>query len=173
MAKLFLTLITSFFLLSGCGTGDALFSSDGHKAAQSTHNPDEPRPFDKSRNAMADIDAALSASQVSGKNVLLVLGGNWCHDSRGLAAKFQRPELNQIIENNFELVWVDVGHRDRNLDVSKRFSVDELVGTPTILIVSPQEELLNADTVHDWRTAHDRPYSEAVEYFGAYSMLAQ
>ncbi|MFC2951801.1 thioredoxin family protein [Marinicaulis aureus] len=126
---------------------------------------DDPRPFDDSRNAMADVNAALNAAQTSGKNVLLVLGGNWCHDSRGLAAKFQRDELAAVIADGYELVYVDVGYRDLNLDVPARFGVMELLGTPTVLIVSPDSKLLNRESVHDWRTADSKPYDETLNYF--------
>lgn len=129
------------------------------------HHSDDPRPFDEKRDAMADVDAAFEAASVSGKNVLLVLGGNWCHDSRGLARKFEEPELSSIIADNYELVYVDVGYRDRNLDVPRRFKVMELFGTPTVLVLSPDQRLLNEDTVHDWRTADSKPYDETLAYF--------
>lgn len=144
---------------------------DGAETAH--HDKDEPRPFDASRNAMMDVDMALAAAAISGKRVLLVLGGNWCHDSRGLAAKFQRPDMARIIEDNYELVWVDVGYRDRNLDVAERFGVDRLIGTPTVLILSPRGVLLNADTVHDWRRADSTPYDEVVQYFQSFALGAE
>lgn len=129
------------------------------------HQDDNPRPFDDTRNAMADVNAALAAAEVSNKTVLLVLGGNWCHDSRGLAAKFEQPELADVIADSYELVWVDVGHRDRNLDVARRFGVPDLYGTPTVLILSPEKKLLNRGSVHDWRMADSKPYDETLEYF--------
>src|SRR5262249_10173951 len=95
----------------------------------------------------------------------LVLGGNWCHDSRGLAAKFETPDLAALVAKNYELVWVDVGHRDKNMDVPKRFGVNDLLGTPTILILSADGELLNGDSVHDWRNAASRTLDETSAYF--------
>lgn len=140
-------------------------SKDKHK----DHHDNDPRPFDATANATMDVDIALAAARVSDRNVLLVLGGNWCHDSRGLAAKFQQPELADVIAEYYELVWVDVGYRDRNLHVPRRFGVDELYGTPTVLILSPEGELLNADTVHEWRTADSKPYDETLAYFEEYA----
>ncbi|WP_375205260.1 thioredoxin family protein [Hyphococcus sp.] len=134
-------------------------------AFEPRHRDNDPRPFDDSRNAMADVNAALAAAKASGKNVLLVLGGNWCHDSRGLAAKFEQDDLAAVIAENYELVWVDVGYRDRNLEVPRRFGVPELYGTPTVLILSPYGDLLNRDSVHEWRTADSKPYEETLSYF--------
>jgi len=135
---------------------------DQHNAGQ---HHDDPRPFDPAADAMMDVDAALAAARASGRRVLLALGGNWCHDSRGLAAKFREPELAALIDAGYELVWVDVGYRDRNLDVARRFGVDALYGTPTVLILSPEGKLLNADTVHEWRTADSIPYDDTLAYF--------
>jgi thiol-disulfide isomerase/thioredoxin len=142
---------------------EAAFEPRGHDK--------DPRPFDDTRNAMADVNAALMAAQAGGKNVLLVLGGNWCHDSRGLAAKFERDELAAVIAESYELVYVDVGYRDRNLDVPARFGVMELFGTPTVLIVSPEGDLLNRDSVHEWRTADSKPYDETLGYFRRYAEM--
>ena len=128
-----------------------------------------PRPFDETANAMQDIDAALLSARSTGKMPLLILGGNWCHDSRGLAAKFELDPLKALIETRYQPVWIDVGHRDRNLEVAKRFGVDKLIGTPTVIILSPDGEVLNAETVHDWRTADSRPYDEAVAYFDSFA----
>lgn len=142
---------------------------DDKRGEHGGHHDDDPRPFDATRNAMLDVDTALQGAKVSGRNVLLVLGGNWCHDSRGLAGKFQEPELAEVIADSYELVWVDVGYRDRNLDVPQRFGIMELYGTPTVLIVTPEGELLNRDSVHDWRTADSKPYDETLIYFQRYA----
>jgi hypothetical protein len=125
----------------------------------------EPRPFDETANAMDAVDAALNAAKASGKRPLLVLGGNWCHDSRGLAKKFETAPLQSLINDNFLPVWVDVGHRDRNLDIARRFGIDAILGTPTVLILSPDGDLLNRDSVHDWRTADSKTLAETIEYF--------
>ena len=154
---------------AGAGVAGAAVDAATPGGGHDEHHDDDPRPFDASADAMMDVDIALTAAQASGRNVLLALGGNWCHDSRGLAAKFQEPALAAVIAESYELVWVDVGYRDRNLDVAKRFGVDALYGTPTILILSPEGELLNADTVHDWRTADSIPYDEVLAYFESFA----
>ena len=166
--RLFALILTVFFL-TGCVTEGVAGEEKAEEHHGGHHDDDNPRPYDPERNAMFDVDAALQAAQYSGKKVLLVLGGNWCHDSRGLAGKFGQPELAALIEASYELVYVDVGHRDRNLDVGARFGVPELFGTPTVLILSPEGVLLNKDTVHDWRTADSKPYDETLGYFQSFA----
>jgi CubicO group peptidase (beta-lactamase class C family) len=125
-------------------------------------------PFDEAANARAAVDEAFAAAQSTGRNVLIVLGNNRCHDSRGLAAKFSYPSLAAIIKDSFHVVWVDVGRRDRNLDIARRFGVTEIIGTPTILVISPEGALLNEDSVSDWRTADSRTLDEAIAYFSQF-----
>jgi len=148
--------------VAGAGVEAATPDKEDHA---SHHADDNPRPFDETRNAMMDVDAALASAGISGKRVLLVLGGNWCHDSRGLAGKFEESELAAVIAEYYELVWVDVGHRDRNLNVAMRFGVPQIFGTPTVLILSSEGALLNEKGVHDWRTADSKPYDETLGYF--------
>ncbi|MEM9170851.1 MAG: thioredoxin family protein [Pseudomonadota bacterium] len=133
-------------------------------AAEETH-ADEPRPFDETRDAAADVEAAFARARLTGKRVLLVFGANWCHDSRGLAANFDKPALAELIAARYERVWIDVGDRDRNLDLAARYGAPTLMGTPTVLILDADGTLLNADTMHDWRTAYSIPYDETLDYF--------
>ena len=130
---------------------------------------DEPRPFGGSRDAMADVDAALNAAMTSGRHVLLILGGDWCHDSRSFAAKVADREIAGQVVANYEVVFVDVGRRDRNLGVPKRFGVHSLIGTPTVLVLSADGELLNADSVSDWRNAADRTPEDLAAYLSRWS----
>jgi len=133
------------------------------------HGEDEPRPYDKTRNAMDDVDNVLALATESGKKPLLVLGANWCHDSRGLAARFEKPKFQSLINENYELLYVDVGKRDRNLDVAKRFGVDEIIGTPTVLVLSSDGELLNASSVSRWRRAASISDDDTYDYFQTYA----
>ncbi len=153
----------------GVESAGAVVGAATPDSAAHDHHDDGPRPFDETRDATADVDAALASAKITGKKLLLVLGGNWCHDSRGLAEKFEKRDLAHVISENYELVWVDVGHRDRNLHVPVRFGVPEIYGTPTVLILSPEGDLINRDTAHDWRTADSKPYRETLAYFSHFA----
>jgi len=163
--------IAPMALVLGCAaspySGEA---SAGTETATHTpaahHDPaNDPRPFSATANAMADADAAIARAQANGTNALLILGANWCHDSRGLAWKFGEPELADLIAKNYELVYIDVGHRDRNLEIAQRFGVVRLRGTPTVLIVDSEGALLNGDSVHDWTSAASRSMDDTTAYF--------
>ncbi|MEE9347066.1 MAG: thioredoxin family protein [Robiginitomaculum sp.] len=130
---------------------------------------DAPRPYDETANARADIDAAMASARNNGTRLLLVMGANWCHDSRGLAARFERPKFVSLIEEHYELVYIDVGEKDRNIDIAQSYGIDGIVGTPTILVVTADGVLLNKATAPTWRNAASRTEAETLNYFTAYS----
>lgn len=121
--------------------------------------------FDPSRNATADVDAALAAARTSGKHVLLILGGSWCHDSMALWDLFHTPRSATMLADRYETVWVDVGHRDRNIDIARRFGLDGIHGTPTVLILTPQGTATNLEDAPTWRNAASRKPDAIYRYF--------
>lgn len=132
---------------------------------------EHPRPFDENYDAMAVVDEALMEGLAEQKRVLLVLGANWCHDSRGLAHHFQDEELAATLAEHYVLRFIDVGWRDQNHAVMMRFGVAAIYATPTVFIVDPTDErLLNRDTRNDWGSAASRTIEEAREYFAAFAV---
>jgi len=112
--------------------------------------------YDETADAAADIDAALANAQARAVPALLVFGANWCHDSRGLAHTLDTHEtLSAFMADHYALAFIDVGTRSRNLDQLARFDVDHIFGTPTLVVANGAGDILNAHSVHDWRTVDD------------------
>ncbi|MXO91779.1 thioredoxin family protein [Pontixanthobacter aquaemixtae] len=134
----------------------------------------EARLYDASRDAKSDVDAAILRAEADGRLVLLVLGANWCHDSRAFAGWTQEPRFQQLIAEHYELVFVNVGMPQtgdgHNLDIARRFDI-EVKGTPTVIILSPLGKVLNADTAKTWRNAashsEDAIFDELLRFTGA------
>jgi len=109
---------------------------------------------------MADVDAALSRAAASGKRVLLVMGANWCHDSRALAGWLESPRIAELVAARYELVFVNIGMPQtgdgHNLGVARRFGLAQLPGTPNLLVLTADGTLVNAKTATTWRNAASR-----------------
>jgi thiol-disulfide isomerase/thioredoxin len=116
----------------------------------------EARPFDPKADAKAQVDAALARARANDRTAIIVMGANWCHDSRALAGWFATPRFAGMIAARYELVYVDVGYRDRNLDIARRFGLKSIKGTPTVLIVDATGRLLNRKDAPRWRNAASR-----------------
>jgi len=123
-------------------------------------------PFQPSENYLADVDAVLARAESEDKLALIVMGANWCHDSRGLVEHFSDPELAATLEQDFETILVDVGLLERGKDLITRFGMPVIYGTPTVLIVDPKSRrLLNKSTMFRWRDSASIPVEEARAYF--------
>ena len=120
----------------------------------------EARSFAVSSDSSADVDAALDAASSSGKHVLLVMGANWCHDSRALAGWLETPRFKALVDAEYELVFVNVGSPQtgdgHNLDIARRFGIEKLPGTPALLVLTSHGTLVNGDTATSWRNAASR-----------------
>ena len=150
-------LVPLVLLLSACAhAGNA-----GHAPASADH-PDYPEAtsYDVSSDAEAEVDAALARAAANGTRVLLVMGANWCHDSRALAGWLGTPRFDAMIAENYELVFVNIGMPQtgdgHNLEIARRFGLDDLPGSPNVLVLTPAGELVNADTATTWRNAASR-----------------
>ncbi len=129
----------------------------------------EAKPYKKDAKASENVDAALARAAAADKRVILVMGANWCHDSRGLAGWFEQPRFAAMLKPKYEIVYVDVGHRDRNIDIAQRFGIAKIVGTPTVLVLSPRGALLNPKSAPTWRNAASRDEADIFAYFDKFT----
>ena len=104
-----------------------------------------PSPYDAKVDAKAQVEAALTRAKASGKPVLIDFGANWCPDCRVLAGVLELPEMRGWVAQKFELVQVDVGRFDRNIDIATRFTGEKLGAIPAVFIVDARSgKLRNA-----------------------------
>jgi len=116
----------------------------------------EASPFDEKADAAANVDAALARAKTSRRDAILIFGANWCGDSRALAGWFATPRFKAMLDPRYEIVWIDIGQRDRNIDLAKRFGLDGIKGTPTVLIVDGDGKALNLKDAPRWKNARSR-----------------
>lgn len=119
-----------------------------------------------SDDAMADVETAISAAKKSNKLALIVMGANWCHDSRGLASRLYQEPLKTLVEENYETIFIDVGFLEKGKDVISSLGPPVYYATPTVLIVDPvSRRLVNEMDRHRWADAFSISMEDSVEYF--------
>jgi thiol-disulfide isomerase/thioredoxin len=106
-------------------------------------------PYDEKADADAVVAKAKVRAKAAHKLLIVDLGGNWCPDCRILAATMERPELRAFVERNYELVMVDVGRFDKNLQIPAHYGITQrLEGVPALLVIDPRtDKLLDAGHV--------------------------
>jgi thiol:disulfide interchange protein len=92
--------------------------------------------------AKSDIAAALKVAAVGHKRVLLDFGGNWCGDCVVLDMYLHNPANRPILDANFVLVHVNIGHMDENTDIASRYKIPLEKGVPALAVLSDQGKLL-------------------------------
>ena len=106
----------------------------------------ERTPYDEGANADAVVAAAFARARQSHKRVLIDFGGNWCGDCIVLANLMQLPELKHFLGAHFEIVSVDVGRFNKNLQIPARFGVTGRLksgGVPAIVVAEPDGTFVN------------------------------
>ncbi|WP_336987296.1 thioredoxin family protein [Altererythrobacter aquiaggeris] len=134
----------------------------------------EARLFDPAGDSAAEVARALQRARENSRNVLLVMGANWCHDSRAFAGWMQTPRFAAMAASRFEVVYIDVGNPQRgdarNLEIAQRFGIGEIVGTPTVLVVAPDAALLNRGSAGSWRNTASRSEDEIFAELAAFPL---
>lgn len=108
-----------------------------------------PYPYDEQANADAAVAKAKAEAKAHHKLLLIDLGGNWCGDCRVLAGTLELPAMKAFMDRHYQLVTVDVGRFDRNLQIPAHYGfTTRLKGVPTLLVVDPNtDRLLNRNDV--------------------------
>ena len=169
----FITVFAACTLLASCA--HAQEHQDTVSAAKSSHAAlnAEYKVYNADTDSMADVDAALARAGEHGTKALIVIGADWCHDSRGMAARLDKPEFQTLIADNYELVYVSAGtnpgQKNQNREVSQRFGVDQIEGTPTVFIVKADGTVLNPDSAGYWRRADSIPVDMSYAYLDMYA----
>jgi thioredoxin 1 len=102
----------------------------------------QPDIYPPPEGAMADIAAALKSAAASHKRVILDFGGNWCTDCHVLDFYFHDAANRPLLDANYVLVHINVGHSDANLDIAARYQIPLTKGVPAIAVLDERGKLL-------------------------------
>jgi thioredoxin 1 len=92
--------------------------------------------------AQADLAAALKTAAQSHKRILLDFGGNWCGDCQVLDLYFHDAKNLPILEANYVLVDINIGHIDANEDIAEKYGIPLHKGVPALAVLSEKGQLL-------------------------------
>jgi thiol:disulfide interchange protein len=92
--------------------------------------------------AKADLAAALRTAAQTHKRIILDFGGNWCGDCQVLDIYFHNAQNLPLLESNFVVVHVNIGHMDVNQDIADQYQVPLSKGVPALAVLSERGKLL-------------------------------
>lgn len=129
--------------------------------------PSEPMgPYRAPANEAAAVDQLLAEAAATDRLAVIVLGANWCHDSKAFAKTIASPEVAPIMEAGFAVTLMDVGWFERGRATAQRYGMAVPLHTPTVLVVDPESgALLNAHDHQIFRDAAKLSSEDVRTYF--------
>ena len=179
----------SFVLLLGLAFGT--WQGAGAAKPSAAQEPKaKPQVYNEAADARADLKAALARAQKDNKRVLVQWGANWC----GWCIKLNElcksdEEIAKEILYEYEVVHVDIGNWDKNVELVGELGASLKEGVPYLTVLDAsgkplaQQETgaleVQGEGRHDpakvlgFLTSHQAPYLNAQDLYGAALKRAQ
>ncbi len=97
--------------------------------------------YDEQADANKEIQQALVDAAKAKVPVILVFGANWCPDCRALD-KAMHGSSEHLIERDFDVVKIDFGNFDKNLELANRYGNPIAKGIPAVVVVGNGDRVL-------------------------------
>ncbi len=101
-------------------------------------------PYPPTTQAPADLQRAEARAKSSGKILMVIFGGNWCPDCRVLHQRLDESPVREYAEKHFEIVGVNIGENNANLDIVKKLGATLSKGVPAAAFIGPDGKPLGA-----------------------------
>jgi thioredoxin 1 len=99
-------------------------------------------PYSETADARLDIKQALTQAVATHTSVIVVFGANWCGDCKMLDSAMKSGASAPLLSRDFQIVKVNVGHWDKNLDIAKSYGVPLEKGIPAVVILSSKNKVV-------------------------------
>ena len=165
MCKYLLLLLFAFLLIGSCS---AYPDYNKYSNVPTQKSDNMYTPYNETDDAKTEINYLLDIIKNEQKYGLIVFGANWCHDSRSFAATLNSIRFEKLLKNNYEILYVDVGDKDKNINLIRKYGVQGEFGTPTVFVINSNGRVLNLNTAVSWRNAHSIDDDYKYEYLKSF-----
>ena len=140
----------------------------------STHNATAAdNPYSETANARVEIKQALTRAAATDTSVIVVFGANWCPDCKMLDLAMKKGACAALLARDFQIVKVNVGRFNKNLDIAKSYGVPLAKGIPAVVILSSQNKALYVTREGELANARDMGDTGIYEFFKRVTAAAQ
>jgi len=127
--------------------------------------PELPKPFSKQVITARQLKDFISKALELKKQPLVIFGANWCPDVQCLEAVMGMLTVTKFLAQHYEIMRVDVGDYDQNMELYTVFDMPSEEGVPRVVILDLKGRVLNFDSNDRWRTARETDPQEIFNYF--------
>jgi thiol:disulfide interchange protein len=99
--------------------------------------------FDPVRDPKADLEQAVGRAKISGKRVILDVGGEWCGWCKYMDKFFyQNANISRIRDENF--IWVKINYSEENENIPFLSAYPAISGYPHLFVLDSDGTLLHS-----------------------------
>lgn len=125
-------------------------------------------------NAKAEIANAVKDAKVSGKNVLIEIGGNWCI----WCARFNDfvhtdKSLDSLVSSNYVVYHLNYSKENKNTELLTKYKFPQRFGFPVFLILNDEGDLIHTQSswfLEDGKKSYDK--EKVTAFFSDWSKKA-
>jgi thiol-disulfide isomerase/thioredoxin len=149
------TIITATLLGALLAAGATLTA--GEPAKKANKAAARKRVYDEKADAKAAVEAALAAARRENRRVLIQWGGNWCSWCLLLHDLFEKDaDLAKKLRYEYDVVHVDIGKSDKNLDLAEKYGTDfRKHGVPYLTVLDADGKPLANQPTDPFETKKD------------------
>jgi thiol:disulfide interchange protein len=112
----------------------------------------------------AAMPVSRSAARASGKRVLIDFGADWCPDCRVLDQLYTSPSVAPILARDYVLVHIDVGHFDKNMDLSRHYGRAANIGIPALVVLGGDDRMFISTSDGSFADARTKKPSQVAAF---------
>jgi len=120
--------------------------------------------YSETADPKADIAAGLAQAKREHKRVILDFGGDWCGDCQVLDLYFHQAPNADLLQQNFVLVHVWIGHMDTNIDVAARYGVPIARGVPALAVLDADGKVLYSQATGQFNNMRHMESTSVTEF---------
>jgi thioredoxin 1 len=114
--------------------------------------------------APADLTAALKVAAAQNRRVILDFGGNWCTDCHVLDIYMHDAANKPILDSSFVVVHINIGEKDRNLDLAARYDIPLNKGVPALAVLDRHGKLLYSQKAGEFEAMRHMESNSVTEF---------
>ena len=120
--------------------------------------------YSETSDQRADIAAGLKQAKAEHKRVILDFGGDWCGDCQVLDVYFHDATNLPLLEKNFVIVHVWIGHMDKNIDLAAQYGVPIGKGVPALAVLDANGKVLHSQATGEFNDMRHMSSSSVTDF---------
>ena len=124
-----------------------------------------PEPYEEIKVTLNELREFIKKSVDQNKQSLVIFGANWCPDAKFLEAVMQLPTVENFLKKNVNVLNIDLGNYEINMELFNFFNSDIQDGIPRVFIMDNKGLNINLDSNDSLRKAREISAQEIFNYF--------